>query len=98
MALPPAFTSDGLLPPADYELTFDELRRSLLVAGPGADYPNWDVTWRRRLVDNLEILAKQLWQVGVRDRLGNELEFPSAFRQSRRDGKARGIVKLGGPP
>jgi len=25
---------------------------------------------------------------------GHELEFPSAFRQSRRDGKPRGIVKI----
>jgi hypothetical protein len=33
---------------------------------------------------------------GIRDRFGNELEFPSAFRLSRRDGKPRGIVKIGG--
>jgi hypothetical protein len=33
---------------------------------------------------------------GIRDRYGNELEFPSAFRQSRRDGTPRGIVKIGG--
>jgi hypothetical protein len=33
---------------------------------------------------------------GIRDRFGNELEFPSAFRMSRRDGKPRGIVKIGG--
>ena len=31
---------------------------------------------------------------GIRDRLGYELEFPSAFRQSRRDGKPRGIIQL----
>ena len=31
---------------------------------------------------------------GIRDRRGNELEFPSAFRQSRRDGTPRGIVKV----
>ncbi|MCE9554051.1 MAG: hypothetical protein K8T91_11840 [Planctomycetes bacterium] len=35
---------------------------------------------------------------GIRDRYGNELEFPSAFRQSRRDGQPRGIVKIGGRP
>jgi hypothetical protein len=36
---------------------------------------------------------------GIRDKFGHELEFPSAFRQSRRDGKPRGIVKIkyGGP-
>jgi hypothetical protein len=31
---------------------------------------------------------------GIRDPNGHELEFPSAFRQSRRDGKPRGIIKL----
>jgi len=31
---------------------------------------------------------------GIFDKHGNELEFPSAFRQSRRDGKPRGIVKV----
>jgi hypothetical protein len=34
---------------------------------------------------------------GIRDPFGNELEFPSAFRLSRRDGRPRGIVKIGGP-
>ena len=32
---------------------------------------------------------------GIRDKFGNELEFPSAFRLSRRDGKPRGIIKIG---
>ena len=31
---------------------------------------------------------------GIRDRFGNELEFPSAFRPSRRDNQPRGIVKV----
>jgi len=31
---------------------------------------------------------------GIRDEQGNELEFPSAFRRSRGDGKPRGIVKI----
>lgn len=31
---------------------------------------------------------------GIRDRYGNELEFPSAFRLSRRDGKPKGIIKI----
>ena len=37
---------------------------------------------------------------GILDPYGNELEFPSAFRLSRRDGKPRGIIKLvnGGSP
>jgi hypothetical protein len=182
----PPFTAEGLLPIGDFEASFDELRRSALVQGPGdaALYPNWDQAWRRKLVDNLEILARQLWAVGIKeifadgsfvedkehpndidgyficedvmliargeltrrlnlldankiwtwdpasrrpyrgypkkqlpmwhayrvelyphipglglgsgifDQHGNELEFPSAFRQSRRDGRPRGIVKL----
>jgi hypothetical protein len=179
----PGFTEDGLIPPGDYVLTLDELVQSLLVVGPAnrEQYPNWDAPWRRRLVDNLGILARQLWQVGIReifvdgsfvedkdhpndidgyflcelsrlasgelqrelnlldphrvwtwepasrrpfrgypkrqlpmwhvyrvelyphfgqlcgirDEHGHELEFPSAFRRSRRDGRPRGIVRIG---
>jgi hypothetical protein len=191
MATIPPFDPDGLLPPSDYELSLDELRESILVLGPGDPkaYPSWDRPWRERLVKNLEILTRQLWQVGIReifadgsfaedkehpndidgyfecdlkeliagelerklnlldpskvwtwdpasrkpyrgypkkqlpmwhryrvelyphvpglgigsgilDKYGNELEFPSAFRQCRRNGKPRGIVKIkyGGQP
>jgi hypothetical protein len=179
----PNFTDDGLLPPGDYEVTLDELKLSLLVEGPDDvdAYPRWDVPWRGHLVDNLEILVGQLWQVGITeifidgsfaedkdhpndidgyfvcdlmrlasgdlerelnlldphkiwtwdpaarrpyqgypkkqlpmwheyrvelyphysglpsgisDQYGHELEFPSAFRRSRRDGKPRGIIKI----
>lgn len=179
----PEFTTDGLLPRGDYELTLDQLRESVLVLGPRKrSVPaNWDSPWRRKLVDNLEVLVNQLWSVGIfdifvdgsfaedkdhpndidgyfvcelrrlasgelqrelnlldphkvwtwdpaarrsyrgypkrqlpmwhqyrvelyphfsgllsgiRDEYGNDLEFPSAFRRSRRDGKARGIVKI----
>jgi hypothetical protein len=31
---------------------------------------------------------------GIRDKHGNELEFPSAFRPSRRDGNLRGIIQI----
>ena len=65
MSSVPNFSADGLLPPGDTALTFDELRASILVNGPGATCPNWDAEWRRRLVDNLEIMVRQLWQVGV---------------------------------
>jgi len=183
-AIPP-FDPDGLLPPGDYEVSFDELRNSVLVRGNvvGADQSGWDSAWRLHLVQNLEVLARQLWEVGIRDiyadgsfvedkahpndidgyfdcpldllstgeltrqlnfldpfkawtwdtasrrpyqgypkkqlpmwhryrielyphvpglgigsgiadRFGHELEFPSVFRQSRRDGKPRGIVKI----
>ncbi len=179
----PYFDADGLLPSGDYGVTFDELRDSILVAGPEdkSAYPNWDSSWRGWLVDQLEVVTRQLWQVGVtevfadgsfaedkehpndidgyfvcdrnelasgklqqelnlldpqkvwtwdpatrkpyagyskrqlpmwhvyrvelyphwsglnsgiQDQYGNELEFPSAFRQSRRDGRPRGIIKL----
>src|SRR5712664_2339006 len=61
----PDFTSEGMLPPDDYILTFDELRGSMLVIGPGAGYPNWDAAWRNKLVDNLEILTGQLCRFGI---------------------------------
>lgn len=60
----PDFTHQGRLPPGDYELTLNELRASFLVQGP-VGYPDWDMVWRAQLVDNLEILVHQLWQVGI---------------------------------
>jgi len=63
----PDFTSEGYLPPADYDLTLGELRSSMLVAGPSNGYPNWDRGWRVQLVDNLTVLVDQLWQVGIGD-------------------------------
>jgi len=61
----PSFTREGLLPPGDYVLTFEDIRGSVLVLGPGEEHANWDVPWRRSLVDNLEVLVAQLWDVGV---------------------------------
>lgn len=191
MSIIPPFDADGLLPAADYEVSFDDLRKSVLVHGPDGmrASPTWDAPWREQLVNNLEILTGQLWRLGIRDVFadgsfaeekdhpndidgyfvcgldqlatgeltrelnlldpykiwtwdpasrqphrgypkkqlpmwhryrvelyphvpglgfgsgirdpqGHELEFPSAFRQSRRDGKPRGIIKLkfGGSP
>jgi hypothetical protein len=61
-----AFTPDGVLPPIDFEMTFQKLRKSLLVLGPGGDMaPNWHRSWRLHLVDNLEVLTQQLWAVGI---------------------------------
>lgn len=185
----PNFDADGLLPVGDYEVSFEELRQSVLVAGDLNRQNNWDASWRSKLVANLEVLTRQLWSVGIRevyadgsfvedkdhpndidgyfvcglqelitgelarqlnlldaskvwtwepasrrpyrgypkkqlpmwhqyrvelyphvpglgigcgifDKYGNELEFPSAFRQCRRNGKPRGIVKIeyGGQP
>ncbi len=63
--LPKSFNKYGLLPPNDYELTLGELKRSLLVKGPVNKSPAWDSAWRLTLVNNLEILVKQLWKVGI---------------------------------
>ena len=181
----PPFQGDGLLPPGDYEVSFEELRASILANGSPnpALTGSWDTAWRTLLIDNFEVLTKQLWKAGIReiyadgsfaedkdhpndidgyfvcglqdlasgaltgrlnlldpykiwtwdpvsrkpyrgypkkqlpmwhryrvelyphvpglgmtsgirDQHGNELEFPSAFRLSRRDGKPRGIVKI----
>ena len=61
----PDFDPDGCLPIGDYELTLAELRTSILVRGPEKGYLNWDSGWRSRLVNNVEVLSQQLWQVGV---------------------------------
>lgn len=67
MALLPPFTDAGLLPPGDYPLTLEQLAASMLVVGPGDPerYPNWDSAGRGRLVQNLGVLAGQLWQAGI---------------------------------
>ncbi len=61
----PEFTDDGLPPSGDYELTFEQLKQSMLVVGPGRNYPDWHLSWRLQLVCSLEILARQLWQAGM---------------------------------
>ncbi len=181
MATLPEFNPDGMLPPGDHVLNFDELAQSMLVTGPASKGQGWNCGWRAFLVQNLAILVRQLWQVGVTeifvdgsfaedkerpndidgyfvcdrkrvfsgelqrelnlldphkiwtwdpasrkpfrgypkkqlpmwhqyrvelyphygqssgltDQHGNQLEFPSAFRISRRNGQLRGIVKIG---
>lgn len=61
----PAFTADGLLPAGDHTLTLAELRSSFLVTGEGLGIANWNSGRRAQLVDGLEVLAQQLWQVGM---------------------------------
>lgn len=56
-----------MLPVGDYLLTIAELRQSHLVTGQGSGSPTWDGSWRAHLVDNLSLLAAQLWAVGVTD-------------------------------
>src|SRR5580692_9425786 len=65
----PLFQSDGLLPPGDYEVSFEELRQSPLGLGNSNQGATgaWDAAWRTLLIDNLEVLAKQLWKIGIRE-------------------------------
>ena len=69
MAKIPSFDQDGLLPPGDYEVSFNDLRQSILVNGPShpKEHSSWDAVWRAMLVENLEVLTRQLWQVGIRE-------------------------------
>lgn len=61
------FTPDGLLPPGDHVATFDELRASSLALGPPGRTGEWDAEWRRYLIDQAEVLVRQLWSVGIED-------------------------------
>lgn len=60
----PSFDQRGLLPPGDYHVTFDEIRASHLVHGDGSS-ATWDGLWRATLVNNCEVMVRQLWQVGI---------------------------------
>jgi hypothetical protein len=61
----PSFTKDGVLPPGDYPLMLEQLKESHLVTGQGNRSRTWDRNWRRLLAGNLEIMVRQLWQVGI---------------------------------
>src|ERR1700734_1236038 len=65
----PPFSGDGLLAPGDYEVSLDELRTSVLANGnpDSAVAGSWDSAWRTLLIDNLAVLTKQLWKVGIRE-------------------------------
>ncbi|WP_231735251.1 DUF6932 family protein [Gracilibacillus massiliensis] len=58
------FNECGLLPSGDYELTIEQLKKSLLVTGPN-DSLRWDEKWRLYLVNQLELMVQQLWSVGI---------------------------------
>lgn len=64
MPIPAQFEPTHVLAPSTYDATIADLRNSLLVQGDGLS-PTWDSNWRNHLVSNLEILAKQLWTVGL---------------------------------
>jgi hypothetical protein len=60
----PDFDERGLLPPGDHSATLTELRVSPLVDNART---GWDKAWRLHLVNQVEILANQLWAVGIRE-------------------------------
>ena len=67
----PLFDPSGLLPPGNYEMSLEGLKGSMLVEGPGEGYASWNSHWRLKLVENLEILVGQLWEVGVTEILAD---------------------------
>jgi hypothetical protein len=79
MVVIPPSDSDGLLPPADYEVSFDELRRSVLVVGPDqpSEHSSWNAPWRAQLVDNLETLTTQLRQAGIHEIFAEDKDHPN---------------------
>ncbi len=60
------FNAEGFLDPRDFVMTLGEIRQSILVKGPSNE-ESWDSDWRLILTQNLEILAKQLWKVGIQN-------------------------------
>lgn len=61
----PPFMTDGVLPRGDHLATLSELMQSHLVVGSVGSPATWDAPWRARLVGNLEIIVRQLWDVGI---------------------------------
>lgn len=69
--------------------TWDPLSRRPYRGYPKLQLPMWHQY-------RIELYPHYGQPSGIRDRDGNELEFPAAFRRSRRDGRPRGIIKIGG--
>jgi hypothetical protein len=69
--------------------TWDPASRRPFRGYPKRQLPMWHI-YRVELYPHYGQLS------GIRDRFGHELEFPSAFRQSRRDSQPKGIIKIGG--
>lgn len=68
--------------------TWDPASRRPYRGYPKKQLPMWHV-YRVELYPHIPGFG-----CGITDKHGNELEFPSAFRLSRRDGQPRGIIKL----
>ena len=62
----PMFTPEDVLPPGDYEMTLDDLRRSHLVTGENNPSKTWDVLWRCTLITNLEVVANAVCKFSQR--------------------------------
>lgn len=67
--------------------TWDPHQRRSAPGSVKKQLPMW-LTYRVELYPHVGQLT------GIRDRHGHDLEFPSAFRQSRRDGRPKGIVAI----
>lgn len=59
------FNDEGLLPPGEYPMTLEQLEQSILVTGDEHTDGAWDTKWRLKLVQNLRVLVKQLWDEGI---------------------------------
>lgn len=64
MSIPTQFTN-GVLRPGDHVATLADIRASFLISGHGVGSSNWDSAWRGKCADNLEMMAGQLWQIGI---------------------------------
>lgn len=61
------FDENGLLPAGEYPMSLDDLEQSILVTGEEEIEGAWDTKWRLKLVKNLRVLVKQLWDEGITD-------------------------------
>jgi hypothetical protein len=68
--------------------TWDHSLRRPHPGYPKKQLPMWHV-YRVELYPHFAGLGS-----GICDQFGNELEFPAAFRQCRRDSQPKGIVKI----
>jgi hypothetical protein len=79
----------NLLDP-DKVWTWDRTSRKAYRGYPKLQLPMWH-RYRVELFPHVGQLS------GIRDRFGNELDFPAAFRQSRRASQPKGIIQIGRP-
>jgi hypothetical protein len=60
------FNEYGYLPFGDHEMTFTELKNSILVLGDES-VPIWNESRRLILVQNLQFIVQQLWDIGIQN-------------------------------